>query len=96
MSLPPRVDSFRVLQWNASALSQSKRMELLMTLHEKEIDVFSIMKANLASENLKYCPLKRYSLYVFPKFRQIARGILISVKKELTADFRIIKAMGTD
>ncbi|GFS94744.1 hypothetical protein NPIL_509741 [Nephila pilipes] len=58
MSLPPRVESFRVFQWNAGGLSQSKRTELLKILHEKEIDVFSIMETNLASENLKCYPFK--------------------------------------
>ncbi|GFU31366.1 hypothetical protein NPIL_542991 [Nephila pilipes] len=96
MSLPPRVDSFRVFQWNSGGLPQSKRMELLMTLHEKEIDVFSIKEANLTSKNLNYYPFKRCCLYVHLKFKQVVSGILIGVKKELTADFRIIKAMGTD
>ncbi|GFS46532.1 hypothetical protein NPIL_585501 [Nephila pilipes] len=94
MSLPPRVDSFRVLQWNAGRLSQST--ELLMNLHEKEIDVCSIMEANLTSENLKYYSFKGYSFYELPKFRQVVSGILIGVKKELTADLRMIKAMTTD
>ncbi|GFU09327.1 hypothetical protein NPIL_138101 [Nephila pilipes] len=38
-----------------------------MTLREKEIDVFSIMGANLTCENPKYYSFKGYSLYVFPK-----------------------------
>ncbi|GFS98400.1 hypothetical protein NPIL_383231, partial [Nephila pilipes] len=67
MSLPTRVNSFQVLQWNAGGLSQSKRTELLMTLREKEIDVFSIMGANLTCENPKYYSFKGYSLYVLPK-----------------------------
>ncbi|GFU44250.1 hypothetical protein NPIL_259421 [Nephila pilipes] len=54
------------------------------------------MEANLTSENLKYYPFKGYSLYVLPKFRQVAGGILIGVIKELTADFCIIKVMETD
>ncbi|GFT19287.1 hypothetical protein NPIL_30121 [Nephila pilipes] len=81
MSPSPRVHSFPVLQWNAGGLSQSKRTEFLMILHEKEIDVFSIMEANLTSENLKNYLFKEYSLYVLPNFKQVASGI----KKELTA-----------
>ncbi|GFU51679.1 hypothetical protein NPIL_147801 [Nephila pilipes] len=54
------------------------------------------MEANLTSENLKYYHSKVYSLYALPKFRQVASGILIGVKKELAANFRIIKAMATD
>ncbi|GIY49133.1 hypothetical protein CDAR_308421 [Caerostris darwini] len=37
-----------------------------------------------------------FALYVLTKSRQVASDILIGVKKELTADFRIIKTMGTD
>ncbi|GFT72665.1 hypothetical protein NPIL_373461, partial [Nephila pilipes] len=77
-------------------LPQSKRTDPLMTLHEKEIDVFSVMKTNLTPETLKYYPFNGYSLNVLPIFRHVASGILMGVKKELTADFRIIKAMGTD
>ncbi|GFT62025.1 hypothetical protein NPIL_326991 [Nephila pilipes] len=53
MSLPSRVDSFRVLQWNADGLPQSK----CTTSYQWHAD---------------------------------------GVKKELKAEFRIIKEMGTD
>ncbi|GFS67112.1 hypothetical protein NPIL_603231, partial [Nephila pilipes] len=72
-------------------LSLSKRTEPLITLHEEEIDIFSIMESDLASKNLKYYSLKGYSLYVLPKLRQVASSILIGVKKELAADFCIMK-----
>ncbi|GIY78088.1 hypothetical protein CEXT_566181 [Caerostris extrusa] len=96
MSSSPLFDTLRVLQWNAGGLSQSKRAELLLTLCEKDIDVFTIMEANLTTEKLKYYSFKGYSLYVLEKSRQAASGILIGVKRELTTDFRIIKAMGAD
>ncbi|GFY71750.1 hypothetical protein TNIN_265911 [Trichonephila inaurata madagascariensis] len=54
------------------------------------------MEANLSTENLKYYPFKGFSLCVLTKSRQVASGILIGVKRELTAEFRIIKAMGVD
>ncbi|XP_035229941.1 uncharacterized protein LOC118201889 [Stegodyphus dumicola] len=54
------------------------------------------MEANLTIKNLKYYPFKGYSLHVLTKFRKVASGILIGIKKDLTADFHIIKEMGVD
>ncbi|KAG8192562.1 hypothetical protein JTE90_015197 [Oedothorax gibbosus] len=96
MSSSSQFDTLRVLQWNAGGLSQSKRMEILQTLGERDVDVFAIMEANLTDKNLKYYSFRGFSLYVLKKFRQVASGILIGVKRELTADFRIIKEMGVD
>ncbi|KAG8174101.1 hypothetical protein JTE90_010330 [Oedothorax gibbosus] len=89
MSSSSQFDTLRVLQWNAGGLSQSKRMEILQTLGERDVDVFAIMEANLTDKNLKYYSFRGFSLYVLKKFRQVASGILIGVKRELTADFRI-------
>ncbi|GFU92489.1 hypothetical protein TNCV_4794181 [Trichonephila clavipes] len=47
MPRPSQTDTLRVLQWNAGELSQSKRKELLQTLSEKHIDVFTVLEANL-------------------------------------------------
>jgi exonuclease III len=80
------VSVLRLLQWNAGGLSQAKRMELLQTLHERDIDVFTIMEANLTADSRKYYPFQGYSLFVLTKFRQIASGILVGVKRNLTAD----------
>ncbi|GFY38071.1 hypothetical protein TNIN_443421 [Trichonephila inaurata madagascariensis] len=79
MSHQPQVDTLRGLQWNAGGLSQSKRKSFFR-LCEKDIDVFTIMEANLTTENLKYHPFKGFFLYMLAKSRQVARGILISVK----------------
>ncbi|GFT30262.1 hypothetical protein TNCV_3467121 [Trichonephila clavipes] len=95
MSHLPQVGSLRVLQWNDGGLSQSKRKELLQTLSQKYFDVFTIMEANLTTENLKYYPFKGF-LFMCLQNLDVASGIVIGVKREVTADFRIIKAMGVE
>ena len=86
----------KILQWNAGALSQPKKTELQTTLTKYNIDVFSIMEANLTSNTLKYYNLKGYTLHLLEKYRQVASGILVGVKKDLTSEFKIIKEMGDD
>ncbi|XP_042911637.1 uncharacterized protein [Parasteatoda tepidariorum] len=83
----------RVLQWNAGGLSHSKRAELCKTFTSYDIDVFTIMEANLSQDSIKYCSFPGYALYLLPKARQVASGLLMGVKKHLTSDFQIIKEM---
>ncbi|GIY15925.1 hypothetical protein CDAR_510591 [Caerostris darwini] len=50
------------------------------------------MEANL-TENIRFHSFPGYSLYLLPKARQVASGILTGVKKHLTSDLQIIKQM---
>jgi hypothetical protein len=52
------------------------------------------MEANLTAEKLIYYQLNGYTLYSLPKYRQIASGILIGVRKSRCAEFKIVKEMG--
>ena len=49
------------------------------------------MEANLKSEALKFYAFKGYTLYLLEKYRQIASGILVEIRKDLTSEFKIIK-----
>ncbi|GFS38283.1 hypothetical protein NPIL_594561 [Nephila pilipes] len=53
------------------------------------------MSANLNEDSVKFYPFPRYTLFLLPKYRQVASGILIGVRNELIADFKGIKSMGT-
>ncbi|GFT28189.1 hypothetical protein NPIL_101211 [Nephila pilipes] len=51
------------------------------------VDVFAIMEINLTNEQLKFPPFPGYMTYLLPKFRQVASGILVRIKRGLTIDF---------
>ncbi|KAI5754580.1 hypothetical protein M8J77_009716 [Diaphorina citri] len=86
--------SLNVLQWNAGGLTASKRTELEQIININNIDVFCIMEANLTEELLTFS-FKGYYFFLHPKARQIASGILIGVKEELTSNFKIVNEMNT-
>ena len=86
----------RVLQWNAGGLSQDKRKQLQQLLRSQEVDVFTIMEANLDNNTIKYHQYPGYTLYLLPKFRQVASGILTGIRSNLITKFEVIKEMGND
>ena len=69
-----------ILQWNAGGLTSAKKIELQILLDRTNLDVFCIMETNLTKEQMKSYHFKGYTLYLHPKARQIASGILIGVK----------------
>ncbi|GIY20397.1 hypothetical protein CEXT_572251 [Caerostris extrusa] len=52
------------------------------------------MEANLTLDTVKFYPFPGYNLYLLPKYRKVASGILVGIKDTLTADFEICKEMG--
>ena len=88
--------NLKILQWNAGALSQTKKVELARTLNKQKIDVFTIMEANLSNEDVKYYHFNGYTLHILQKYRQIASGILVGVRNDITNTFTEVKHMGTD
>ena len=82
-----------VLQWNAGGFFQFKKIHIQRSLQKYNIDLFAIMEANLTEDSLKFHPFPGYILYLLPKYRQVASGILIGAKKDLVTDFNIIKCM---
>ncbi|GFU62054.1 hypothetical protein TNCV_4892731 [Trichonephila clavipes] len=88
--------SLRVFQWNADGLPQVKKHELVKNLATYDIDVLTVMESNLDLEKLKYFTFKGYSLFLPPKSRQVASGILTGVKESLTARFKIFIDMCHD
>ncbi|GFS33876.1 hypothetical protein TNIN_28841 [Trichonephila inaurata madagascariensis] len=80
MSHQPQVDTLRGGYSGTLADCPNPSARSFFRLCEKDIDVFTIMEANLTTENLKYHPFKGFFLYMLAKSRQVARGILISVK----------------
>ena len=64
------------------------------TLLKFDIEVFTIMKANLTDEQLNCSSFFGYVTYLLPKFRQVASGILVGVKRGFIADFEVFKTKG--
>ncbi|GFX13559.1 hypothetical protein TNCV_3136321 [Trichonephila clavipes] len=60
--LPNSNSVLRVLQWNAGRLSNSKKTELCKTPISHDINVFSIVEANLTQDNIRFPSLAGYSL----------------------------------
>ena len=61
-------------------ISQAKKTELAHTLTSQNIDVFTIMEANLTHDDLSYYHFNGYTLHLLQKFRQIASGILDGIR----------------
>ena len=85
--------NLKILQWNAGGLSQGKKAELQKIIEDKEIDVFIIQEANISEDQLKYFQVPGFNIYILPKTRQIASGILTGVRINILAQFKIIKEM---
>ncbi|GIY49276.1 hypothetical protein CEXT_324861 [Caerostris extrusa] len=49
------------------------------------------MEANLTLDTVKFYPFPGYKLYLLPKYRKVASGILVGIKDTLTADFEFFK-----
>ncbi|VDO10834.1 unnamed protein product [Rodentolepis nana] len=49
------------------------------------------LEANISDDKRKYYQFPGYTLYLLPKYRQIASGILTGVKEGLTSHYDLIK-----
>ncbi|VDO08938.1 unnamed protein product [Rodentolepis nana] len=94
---PRQVESQRlqILQWNAGGMSPDKKIQVQKILQTYDVDIFTIMKANISDDKLKYYRFPGYTLYNLPKYRQVASGILTGVKEGLTSHYDLIKSMGS-
>ena len=81
----------KIAQWNCRGFSQTKKTELEHLLHEENIDVFGSMEANLAADQMEYFNIKGFTVYILPKARQIASGMIIGVKHNITHSFEIVR-----
>ncbi|VDO16578.1 unnamed protein product [Rodentolepis nana] len=73
-----------ILQWNAGGMSPDKRIQVQKILQNYDVDIFTIMEANISNDKLKYYRFPGYTLYILPKYRQVASEILTGVKEGLT------------
>lgn len=92
---PFQGDSLRLLQWNCGGLSQSKKAELSKIISTNKIDVFILLEANKTTEDMENFQFPGYTSHILEKHRQIASGIVVGVKRNMIADFKIIKSMGS-
>ncbi|VDO16301.1 unnamed protein product [Rodentolepis nana] len=75
----------QILQWNAGGMSPDKKIQIQKILQTYDVDIFTIMEANISDDKLKYYQFPGYTLYNLPKYRQVASGILTGVKDGLTS-----------
>ena len=80
--------------WNAGGLSTDKFTELKVILDKHDTDMFAIVEAGAATEAINTYKYRKYNLYVLPRGRQVASGIIVGVKKDITAKFKILHEMG--
>ncbi|VDO12609.1 unnamed protein product [Rodentolepis nana] len=95
-NLPKRVtqgesQSLQFFQWNTGGMSQDKKIPVQKILQTYDVDIFTIMEANISDEKVKYYQFPGYTLYNLPKYRQVASGILTGVKYGLTTLYDLIK-----
>ncbi|VDO01829.1 unnamed protein product [Rodentolepis nana] len=70
-------------------------IQIQKILHAYDVGIFTIMEANLSDDKLKYYQFPGYTLYLLPKYRHVASGILTGVKEGLTSHYDLIKSMGS-
>ncbi|VDO10797.1 unnamed protein product [Rodentolepis nana] len=86
----------QILQWNAGRMSQDKKIKVQKILQTYDVDIFTIMEANISDDKLKYFQFPGYTLYLLPKYRQVASGILTRVKEGLILHYDLIKSMDNE
>ncbi|VDO05110.1 unnamed protein product [Rodentolepis nana] len=79
----------QILQWNAGGISQDKKIQVQKILQTYDVDIFTIMEANLSDDKFKYYQFPGYTLYNLPKYWQVASGILTGVKEVLTSHYAV-------
>ncbi|VDO02082.1 unnamed protein product [Rodentolepis nana] len=84
----------QILQWNTGGMSPYKKIQVQKILQTYDVDIFTIMEANILDDKLKCYQFLGYTLYNLPKYRQVASGILTGVNEGLTSHYDLIKSMG--
>ncbi|VDO13827.1 unnamed protein product [Rodentolepis nana] len=94
---PRQSESLRlqILQWNSGGMSQEKKIQVQKILQNYDVDIFTIMEANISDDKLNYYPFPGYTLYLLPNYRQVASGILTRVKEGLTSPYDLIKSISS-
>ncbi|GFW54316.1 hypothetical protein TNCV_3702771 [Trichonephila clavipes] len=85
--------SLKVLFWNAGGLTIDKFIELKAVISKESPDAIGITESDSSADNLRFFPLKGYKSYSLGRSRQIASGIVIFVKNDLTAEPLLKHAM---
>ncbi|VDN98836.1 unnamed protein product [Rodentolepis nana] len=88
---PRQGESLRlqILQWNAGGMSPDKKIQIQKILQTYDVDIFTIMEANISDDKLKHYQFPGYTLYHLPKYRQVASGILTGVKEGSQGKLRL-------
>ena len=85
--------TLKILQWNAGGLSSAKMTELKQITTQTNTDILIINEANITADNAQYYNIKDFTTYTLHKARQIASGMLVTVRNNLKSQFKIIKEM---
>ncbi|VDN98552.1 unnamed protein product [Rodentolepis nana] len=72
---------------------RTKMIQVQKLLQTEDMDFFTITEANLSVDLLKYYRFPGYTLYLLPKYRQVASGILTGVKEVLKSYYDLIKSV---
>ncbi|XP_071037675.1 uncharacterized protein [Parasteatoda tepidariorum] len=88
------METLCVLHWNSGGLSQAMKAELETICRDRNVDIFSLVEANVTNETLQKLKFKAYNLFCLEKSRQVASGILVGIKSTITSNFTILKQMG--
>jgi exonuclease III len=82
-----------ILQWNAGCLSSAKMTELKQITTQNDADLLIINEAKIIAENVQYYNIKHFTNHTLFKVRQIASGMLVTVRINLKSEFKIIKEL---
>jgi len=67
--------------------------ELKQITTQNDADLLIINEANTTAENAQYYNIKDFTTHTIFKARQIASGMLVTVRNNLKSEFKIIKEM---
>ena len=73
----------KILQWNAGDLFSAKMTELKQITTQNDADLLIVNEANTTAENVQYYNNKDFTTHTLFKARQIASGILVTVRNNL-------------
>ncbi|VDO12456.1 unnamed protein product [Rodentolepis nana] len=62
----------QILQWNAGGMTPDKKIQIQKILQTYDVDIFTIMEANISDDKLKYYQFPGFTLYLLPKYPRVA------------------------
>ena len=83
----------KVLFWNAGGLNHAKFSELKHIIHRQAIDVFIVTEAGAATDNTEFYQLSGYTTHIIRRARQVASGIIVGTKNDITTSFKCLHEM---